>query len=470
MQKNFRTHSKKIPEFHHYDLPEWMRKHNAFNFANLMQQKNHLLIQSGSTHCRITFCQQFENFKIIRPDDIDNEQWKKIKIMGESLVRQHIDWYASPLPRTAPASLQKTFLYNFSTIALEDGEAQDAHETEIFAKWRRMDSNDDVLSMLEHYFDHFAAMRSHPMLYAIICGRMVPTLQDLKTLLHFKSIFTLASINALFDSFLNTSYAFDFCKGLFKRNVYPQLSDVDGHLTFEIAALKSPSQVVDLLNHDLNIDLLVLRAFSKEANFLQQRNPGAAHMIRVLPSHIYKIFDFQDRITYLTKTEFWDTYHYTQIVCSGPDRQRHQDIPRQKTQSFSICNFCKVQCARSKINCNWIAIYSAIPTIRNSQSNNIYRRALPNSYEKEAKKRALSPEPIGYEPKREKRARITFTDGPQQSTMQKEEQKKTAENNDNNDGLTNFEKISDSKNIATTTTTILKKNDDDNVDELYDFD
>ena len=416
MHKIFRTHSKKTPEFHHYDIPKSILNHTAFNVADLMQQKNHLLVQSGSAHCRITFCQQFKNFKIIRPDEIDNEHWQKIKKLGEKLVQQHFDWYTSPLPRTAPASLQKTFLYDFLINTREDGEAKDTKEEEIYALWCEMDSIVDTIKMLEYYFDHFPAMRSHPMLFAIICGHTVPTMQDLTILMHFKSIFTVASINAIYDSILNMPYAYEFCKELFKKNIYPQLSDVDGHLTFEIPSLKLQNQVVDLLRHDLNVDLLVLRAFSKEALFLKRANPGHAYMLRVLPSHIYKFFDLQDRVKYLSNTEFWHDYHYTQILCSGPDRQRHQDIPIQKLQSFSVCNSCVVQCARAKINCNWVSIYSAIPTIRTAERKNVDCAPRKN-YEKAAtSKRQYSPEPVGYQPQREKRARITFTDDPRKKS------------------------------------------------------
>jgi len=400
MQKRFRVRSQRTPDFHHYDIPGAISQHPEFRIEALMREQNHILVKSGIAHCRITFCSQFRNFKIVRPDDISNSHWHEIKNSGSVVMQEYFDWYSTPPPRTTPRELQKTFLTN-GFDKFEDGEvAQDAQSRQ----WNRIVEIPDQKEMLEAYFDAFPKMKTHPMAYAFICGKLVPKIEDLSILLHFKRIYSLKCLNALFNAVLPISYAMDFCRQLFANNVYPLLSDVEGHLTFEIDNLKMRNQVTDLILHDLNIDLLMLAALTKEANYLGLTNPGVDHMMSVLPQSIYHFFKLRDRVAYLCKTEFWKTYHFTRISCHGPNQIEHQNIPRRDVLSFSVCNSCVVYCARKEVIFNWTAQHAVIPTqraplppLRNQQTTSRKRQQSP-------------PEEYASSPPRQKRSRIPFTD------------------------------------------------------------
>lgn len=209
----------------------------------------------------------------------------------------------------------------------------------------------------------------------------------------------------LLEAVLSTNYALHFCKELFRCNIYPHLTDVEGHLTFEIPCLSTRRSLVgEMIFHDLNIDLLVLGALMKESTFLQRRNPGADHMMHVLPNTIYSIFNMRDRMEYLCRAELWRNYHFTRVSCCGPKQLQHQDIPRRDVLSFAICDSCVVYCACENVNFNWTAEFATMPSVRAKRQREI------------VVDKDRSP------PRSEKRARIPFTDAPLE-TLTKDEQK-----------------------------------------------
>jgi hypothetical protein len=351
MEQCYRRHTSAVPDFHHYDLPVTVVQHPLYEPRHLMLDREYLLLQHGEVQCRIMYSAQYKNFKIIRPDNIAQRTWHELKHSGGLVVQRYVAWYATPAPPTTPASLRCKFMSGIATLVtadanddstLEDGETPDWTPAQLRAQ-------------MEIYFANYPHMRKHPYVYAFLCGKMVPSLDDVAVLVSFQSFWTDndEALTMLFRNLLHekTADAEATCRALCRANICPPLVNIDGYLTYDLPSRVCNDRVLDDLRHDQAIDLLVLAAFAREAAHLNVTAPLLEHMDRVLPRHaLFRLYNREARILQLRHSRLWRVFVYSRMWC-GRHRE-HCSLSRQ-LQYFDICSACVVQSAQQRLVANW---------------------------------------------------------------------------------------------------------------------
>ena len=409
----YRQHSLRMPEFHHHSVPESVLSHRNFSTNLLMLEKPFLLLRFGDIHCRITYSAKFNNFKMIRPDQISNRVWHELKQAADNLVQQYLLWYATPPPHTAPLAMRKKFLlYNDDpnasrecgdngggafesdhekrqqaeenldkerqSVQKEDGEEDDGDDDneddedddddeeeyeKIISETRRAIQEEAVeepppsfLTCIEEYLERYPHMKQHPWLFAMVCGEIVPcTSHALEKLSEFRNLLRGETLHNLFCSIVecsDESVRENFGRQLIRNDIYPELIDVEGVLGYN---LRFPSnRFGDALRHEQNADMLLVDLFARQTRHRHGSVPRVDEIERLLPGadsgeRLYCMYDQKKRIEQLRRSRVWRDFCFPVECC----RARKENQCRSVYRFGKFCGQCQLSNKRRVFIANW---------------------------------------------------------------------------------------------------------------------